>query len=63
MPLLILCSVLGLVMTAVEAIAYVMSGMYGPVSEIGVGNATLVILQLFFAGILVLLWVCFHPLM
>lgn len=47
---------LGLVMTVVEAVAYVASGMYGPVSEMGVANATLVVLQLCFAGVLVLLW-------
>jgi protein transport protein SEC61 subunit alpha len=44
-------------MTVVEAVAYVMSGMYGPVAEMGAANATLVILQLCFAGVLVLLWV------
>eukprot|EP00698_Gefionella_okellyi_P003363 TRINITY_DN1312_c0_g1_i1.p1 TRINITY_DN1312_c0_g1~~TRINITY_DN1312_c0_g1_i1.p1 ORF type:complete len:472 (-),score=126.49 TRINITY_DN1312_c0_g1_i1:1149-2564(-) len=47
---------LGLVMTFVEALAYVLSGMYGPIADIGIGNAMLLIMQLFFAGILVLLW-------
>lgn len=50
-------AVLGLVMTLVEAVAYVSAGMYGPVSEMGLGNATLLVVQLFVAGILVLLWV------
>ena len=52
-----LCAVLGLIMTVVEAVAYVLSGMYGPVSEMGAANATLVVVQLCFAGVLVLLWV------
>merc|ERR1719321_373588 len=33
-----------------EAVAYVMSGMYGDLRELGAGNAILIILQLFFAG-------------
>jgi len=45
----------GMLITAGEAIAYVMSGMYGDLRELGVGNATLIIAQLFFAGIMVLL--------
>ncbi|CAN8268592.1 unnamed protein product [Cochlearia groenlandica] len=35
-------------------VAYVLSGMYGPVGQLGVGNAILIILQLFFAGIIVI---------
>mmetsp|Transcript_60751 Transcript_60751/g.95761 ORF Transcript_60751/g.95761 Transcript_60751/m.95761 type:complete len:474 (+) Transcript_60751:79-1500(+) len=38
-----------------EAVAYVMSGMYGSLSELGAGNAVLIILQLFFAGVIVTL--------
>jgi protein transport protein SEC61 subunit alpha len=38
-----------------EAVAYVMSGMYGTLAELGAGNAVLIILQLFFAGIIVTL--------
>merc|ERR1711920_536670 len=38
-----------------EAVAYVMSGMYGDLREIGAGNAIIIIMQLFFAGIIVLL--------
>lgn len=45
----------GILITVGEAIAYVMSGMYGNISEVGVGNAILIILQLSMAGILVLL--------
>jgi protein transport protein SEC61 subunit alpha len=38
-----------------EAVAYVLSGMYGDVNEIGTGNSILIILQLFCAGIIVLI--------
>jgi len=38
-----------------EATAYVLSGMYGSISEIGAGNAILIILQLFFASVIVIL--------
>ena len=38
-----------------EAVAYVLSGMYGDVEQIGALNATLIIIQLVFAGILVIL--------
>lgn len=37
-----------------EAIAYVFSGMYGEVGQIGVTNSMLLIFQLVFAGILVM---------
>ncbi|KAK8938296.1 hypothetical protein KSP40_PGU011666 [Platanthera guangdongensis] len=37
-----------------EAVAYVLSGMYGSVSQLGAGNAILIIIQLCFAGIIVL---------
>merc|ERR1719410_1697609 len=46
---------LGLVITLVYAIAYVMSGMYGDVSNLGTGNCMIIILQLFIAGWLVLM--------
>merc|ERR1711920_502897 len=36
-------------------VAYVMSGMYGDLRELGAGNAILIIMQLFFAGVIVLL--------
>lgn len=45
----------GLVITIGEAVAYVLSGMYGDVRELGAGNAILIILQLFFAGIIVII--------
>ena len=35
--------------------AYVISGMYGDVRELGAGNAILIILQLFVAGIIVII--------
>jgi len=45
----------GLLITLVEATAYVVSGMYGDLSDVGVGNAILLVMQLFCAGIVVLL--------
>eukprot|EP00993_Chasmostoma_nieuportense_P000319 NODE_1295_length_1561_cov_420.827755_g1223_i0.p1 GENE.NODE_1295_length_1561_cov_420.827755_g1223_i0~~NODE_1295_length_1561_cov_420.827755_g1223_i0.p1 ORF type:complete len:476 (+),score=131.64 NODE_1295_length_1561_cov_420.827755_g1223_i0:64-1491(+) len=45
----------GLLITVVEAVAYVMSGMYGDVNEIGIFTATLIVLQLFIAGIICIL--------
>nr|QWE91219.1 Sec61 alpha 1 subunit [Placidida sp.] len=44
----------GMLITVGEAVAYVLSGMYGPVSDLGAGNAILIILQLFTAGLIVL---------
>lgn len=44
----------GMVITLGEAVAYVMSGMYGDVKDLGAGNAILIIIQLFFAGVIVL---------
>lgn len=45
----------GIIITVGEAVAYVVSGMYGDIGEIGAGNAILIIIQLFFAGILVII--------
>lgn len=45
---------LGVLITIGEAVAYVVSGMYGDVRELGALNAILIILQLFFAGIIVI---------
>nr|VDD43989.1 unnamed protein product [Brassica oleracea] len=45
---------LGILIAIGEAVAYVLSGMYGPVGQLGVGNSILIILQLFFAGIIVI---------
>eukprot|EP00002_Diphylleia_rotans_P005231 TRINITY_DN14345_c0_g1_i1.p1 TRINITY_DN14345_c0_g1~~TRINITY_DN14345_c0_g1_i1.p1 ORF type:complete len:470 (+),score=89.06 TRINITY_DN14345_c0_g1_i1:92-1501(+) len=44
----------GIIVTIGEAVAYVLSGMYGDVKDLGAGNAILIILQLFAAGIVVL---------
>jgi protein transport protein SEC61 subunit alpha len=44
----------GILITIGEAVAYVLSGMYGDVRDLGTGNAILIILQLFFAGIIVI---------
>lgn len=45
---------LGIVITIVEAVAYVLSGMYGDISVIGPINALLIIVQLIVAGLIVL---------
>jgi len=49
---------LGIIITIIEAVAYVVSGMYGNVGvgedDIGAGAALLIIFQLVFAGIIVL---------
>lgn len=46
---------LGLGITLVEAVVYVMSGMYGDLDKLGTGNAIMIVLQLFIAGVIVLL--------
>lgn len=45
---------LGVLITIGEAVAYVVSGMYGDVKDLGTINAVLIIAQLFFAGIIVI---------
>jgi protein transport protein SEC61 subunit alpha len=45
---------LGVLITIGEAVAYVLSGMYGDITDLGAGNAILIIVQLFFAGIIVI---------
>merc|ERR1711937_448329 len=45
----------GMLITLGEAVAYVVSGMYGDVKDLGAGNAILIIMQLFFAGVMVIL--------
>ncbi|KAF7146508.1 hypothetical protein RHSIM_Rhsim04G0027200 [Rhododendron simsii] len=45
---------LGILIAVGEAVAYVLSGMYGSVGQLGVGNAILIVLQLIFAGIIVI---------
>jgi protein transport protein SEC61 subunit alpha len=46
---------LAFLITMGEAVAYVMSGMYGDLRSLGFTNATLIITQLFFAGVVVIL--------
>jgi len=46
----------GMIITICQGTAYVLSGMYGDISDLGAGNAFLLIVQLFFAGILVIVW-------
>ena len=38
-----------------EALAYLLSGMYGELSELGAVNAILILMQLFTAGVIVIL--------
>eukprot|EP00591_Stephanopyxis_turris_P013311 CAMPEP_0195520834 /NCGR_PEP_ID=MMETSP0794_2-20130614/17569_1 /TAXON_ID=515487 /ORGANISM="Stephanopyxis turris, Strain CCMP 815" /LENGTH=471 /DNA_ID=CAMNT_0040650269 /DNA_START=64 /DNA_END=1479 /DNA_ORIENTATION=- len=45
----------GILITVGEAVAYVVSGMYGDIGTIGAGNAILIIAQLFFSGIIVII--------
>jgi len=45
----------GMIITIGQGSAYVFSGMYGDVKDLGFGNALLIILQLFFAGLIVLM--------
>jgi len=45
----------GLLFTFFQALAYVMSGMYGEVSDIGLANAFLIVLQLTVAGVIVII--------
>jgi len=44
----------GMLITMGEAVAYVCSGMYGEIKDLGAGNAILIIMQLFFAGVIVI---------
>jgi len=45
----------GLIITFGEALAYLLSGMYGELSELGPVNAILILFQLFTAGVIVIL--------
>ncbi|KAJ1461408.1 protein translocase complex subunit [Pelagophyceae sp. CCMP2097] len=45
----------GILITVGEAVAYVGSGMYGQIGDLGYGNAVLIISQLVFAGFVVLI--------
>lgn len=44
----------GICITIGQGTAYVLSGMYGDVGELGPGNALLIVIQLLFAGIIVI---------
>lgn len=46
---------LGLLIALFESVAYVYSGMYGDMAQLGAGNAILLIIQLTFSGVIVLL--------
>merc|ERR1712072_1191007 len=45
----------GMIITVGEAVAYVLSGMYGEIAELGAGNAILIIMQLSVAGVIVII--------
>lgn len=45
----------GLLITFGQAVAYVSSGMYGDVRSLGLGNCTLIVMQLFITGVIVIL--------
>merc|ERR1712032_214525 len=45
----------GMLITIGQSVAYVVSGMYGNIADLGPGNAVLIIFQLFFAGIIVII--------
>jgi protein transport protein SEC61 subunit alpha len=44
----------GMIITLGQGAAYIFSGMYGDLRELGWGNASLILVQLFFAGVIVL---------
>jgi protein transport protein SEC61 subunit alpha len=48
-------SVLGLLITVGQAVVYVWTGMYGDPKELGAVNCVLIVLQLFIAGLMVML--------
>lgn len=45
----------GILLTLAEAVAFVVSGMYGPLSALGAGNAILIVCQLFLMGVILIL--------
>lgn len=47
----------GMLVTLGQAVVYVVSGMYGDVNTLGAGNAILIIVQLFVAGMVVIVLV------
>jgi preprotein translocase SecY subunit len=46
---------LSIILTAVQAGAYILSGMYGSLAELGIVTAIVILVQLIFAGLIVLL--------
>lgn len=46
-----------MIITIGQGSAYVLSGMYGDISELGLGTGFMIVFQLFVAGILVVLLV------
>jgi protein transport protein SEC61 subunit alpha len=44
-----------ILITLGEAIAYVMSGMYGPLETLGTGNALLIVIQLVTSGVIIII--------
>eukprot|EP01126_Amoeba_proteus_P055728 TRINITY_DN693_c0_g1_i2.p1 TRINITY_DN693_c0_g1~~TRINITY_DN693_c0_g1_i2.p1 ORF type:complete len:399 (-),score=56.05 TRINITY_DN693_c0_g1_i2:235-1431(-) len=46
----------GLIITIGQGSVYVFTGLYGDIADLGAGNAFLLIVQLLFAGILVIVW-------
>ena len=48
-------AVFGMVITAAQSVVYVMAGMYGEPSDLGAGICIIIVLQLFCAGLVVLL--------
>ena len=47
--------VLSLIISFCEAFAYIYSGMYGSLDNLGTGNAIIILLQLVFAGVVVIM--------
>ena len=45
----------GMIMTLGQAVVYVLTGMYGDPSQMGTGICCLIVIQLFVAGLIVLL--------
>jgi len=45
----------GMIITIGQSVAYVWSGMYGDLTDLGAGNALLIIVQLFISGIIVII--------
>jgi len=45
----------GMIITIGQSVAYVWSGMYGDLADLGAGNALLIIVQLFISGIIVII--------